>query len=82
MAKKKGNTVNLAIVGCGGMAGAHLNGYEELARRGETRFRIVGAVDAAKERADAFRFPPGRESRLGGSRLPHRRATAQQRPDH
>ena len=54
MAKKQGNTVNLAIVGCGGMAGAHLNGYEELARRGEHRFRIVAAVDDARDRADAF----------------------------
>ena len=55
MAKqKKGKTINLAIVGCGGMAGAHLNGYEELWRAGERRFRIVGAVDAVPERAQAF----------------------------
>ena len=54
MAKSRGKTVNLAIIGCGGMAGAHLNGYEELARKGENRFRIVAAVDEAKERADAF----------------------------
>jgi predicted dehydrogenase len=54
MARTKGNTVNLAIIGCGGMAGAHLNGYEELARKGETRFRIVAAVDEARDRADAF----------------------------
>ena len=54
MAKKRGSIVNLAMVGCGGMAGAHLNGYEELVQRGETRFRIVAAVDADKERAAGF----------------------------
>ena len=54
MAKSRGKTINLAIVGCGGMAGAHLNGYEELARKGETRFRIVAAIDEATDRAEAF----------------------------
>jgi predicted dehydrogenase len=54
MGKTKGKTIDLAIVGCGGMAGAHLNGYEELARAGESRFRIVAAVDEATQRADAF----------------------------
>ena len=47
MAKSRGKRVNLAIVGCGGMAGAHLRGYEELLQRGEDRFRIVAAVDEA-----------------------------------
>lgn len=61
MAKSNGNTIDLAIVGCGGMAGAHLNGYEELARSGETRFRIVAAVDEDTSRAEAF------ASRLQGS---------------
>ena len=54
MAKSRGKRVNLAIVGCGGMAGAHLRGYEELLQRGEDRFRIVAAVDEAKERAEGF----------------------------
>ncbi|SVB50982.1 uncharacterized protein METZ01_LOCUS203836, partial [marine metagenome] len=50
MAGKKGKPIDLTIVGCGGMAGAHLNGYEELMRAGEGRFRIVAAVDEVKER--------------------------------
>jgi len=54
MAGKKGKPIDLTIVGCGGMAGAHLNGYEELMRAGEGRFRIVAAVDEVKERAEAF----------------------------
>ena len=54
MAKRKGNVIDLAIVGCGGMAGAHLNGYEELARAGEKRFRIVAAVDELEDRAQGF----------------------------
>lgn len=49
-----GKTVNLAIVGCGGIAGAHLRGYAELMERNETRFRIVAAVDDVPERATAM----------------------------
>ena len=59
-AKKKGKVVNLAMVGCGGMAGAHLNGYQELLNKGETRFRIVAAVDEALGRAKDF------AERIGG----------------
>ena len=51
---KKGEVVRLAMVGCGGMAGAHLRGYEELLEKGETRFRIVAAVDEVPERAEDF----------------------------
>ena len=55
MAKRtKGKSIQLAIVGCGGMAGAHLNGYEELWSKGEDRFSIVATVDAVPERAQAF----------------------------
>jgi hypothetical protein len=36
------------------MAGAHLNGYQELLNKGETRFRIVAAVDEALDRAKGF----------------------------
>ncbi len=54
MATKSGKVVNLAMVGCGGMAGAHLSGYEELWRKGEKRFRIVATVDEVEERAQAF----------------------------
>ena len=52
--KKKGEVVRLAMVGCGGMAGAHLRGYEELLEKGETRFRIVAAVDEVPARAEEF----------------------------
>ena len=51
---KKGEVVQLAMVGCGGMAGAHLRGYEELLEKGETRFRIVAAVDEVPVRAEEF----------------------------
>ena len=51
---KKGEVVRLAMVGCGGMAGAHLRGYEELLEKGETRFRIVAAVDEVPARAEDF----------------------------
>ena len=55
MAKgSQGNVVNLALVGCGGIAGAHLRGYEELWGRGERRFRIVATVDEVPERAKAY----------------------------
>ncbi|MEE2871562.1 MAG: Gfo/Idh/MocA family oxidoreductase [Candidatus Latescibacterota bacterium] len=59
-AKKKDKVINLAMVGCGGMAGAHLNGYQELLNKGETRFRIVAAVDEALGRAKDF------AERIGG----------------
>jgi len=54
MASPKGKTVYLAIVGCGGIAGAHLRGYEELLKRGEKRLRIVATVDDVAERASDF----------------------------
>lgn len=50
----KGKTINLALVGCGGIAGAHLRRYEELIDRGEDRFKIVAAVDSDMQRANAF----------------------------
>ncbi|MDA0710573.1 MAG: Gfo/Idh/MocA family oxidoreductase [bacterium] len=50
----KGKTVNLALVGCGGIAGAHLRRYEALIDKGENRFRIVAAVDSDIQRAKAF----------------------------
>jgi predicted dehydrogenase len=55
MAKRpKGRPVNLAIVGCGGIAGAHLRGYDELRSKGEDRFRIVATVDSVKASAQAM----------------------------
>ena len=50
----KGKTVNLALVGCGGIAGAHLRRYETLIDKGEDRFRIVATVDSDISRAKAF----------------------------
>lgn len=49
--QSNGRRVNLAMVGCGGIAGAHLRGYAELLEKNETRFRIVAAVDDIPERA-------------------------------
>lgn len=47
-------TINLALIGCGGIAGAHLRRYLELIQAGEDRFRIVAAVDTALDRAKGF----------------------------
>ena len=52
MPKKK--VVNLAMIGCGGIAGAHLRRYQDLIHAGEERFRIVATVDTALDRAKAF----------------------------
>ena len=37
--------LKVAFIGCGGMAGAHLNGYLELKRRGLDIFDIVAVAD-------------------------------------
>lgn len=50
----KGKTVQLALVGCGGIAGAHLRRYESLLDHGEDRFKIVATVDSDINRAKAF----------------------------
>ena len=50
----RGKKVSLAIVGCGGIAGAHLRGYGELLEKGENRFRIVATVDSDRTRAQAM----------------------------
>ena len=67
---KKGEVVQLAMVGCGGMAGAHLRGYEELLEKGETRFRIVAAVDEVPARAEDL--PRGSTGLLAGRSTPMR----------
>lgn len=54
MPAPRGKTVYLAMVGCGGIAGAHLRGYSELLARGENRLRIVAAVDDDADRAEDF----------------------------
>ena len=55
MAKKpKGRPINLAVIGCGGIAGAHMRGYEELWSKGEDRFRFVAAVDNVSANAQTM----------------------------
>ncbi len=53
MAKK----VRLALIGCGGMARGHLNGYQTLHEKGMRNFQIAACCDlneaAAAEFADA-----------------------------
>ncbi len=46
--------VKLAIVGCGGMAGAHLNAYIRLRQKGIDIFDFVAMCDVDAERANAF----------------------------
>lgn len=43
--------INIAMIGCGGIAGAHLRQYQNLIKAGETRFRIVATVDTALDKA-------------------------------
>lgn len=46
--------VRLAIVGCGGIAGAHLMGYEALVQRGCDGFKIVATCDTNGVNAEKF----------------------------
>lgn len=46
--------VRLALVGCGGMAGAHLNAYGQLKQKGIDIFDIVSVCDPVTERAEDF----------------------------
>jgi UDP-N-acetyl-2-amino-2-deoxyglucuronate dehydrogenase len=46
--------IKLAFIGCGGMAGAHLNGYMELKRRGIDTFDIVAVADPVEENTARF----------------------------
>jgi len=50
MAKK----VRLAMIGCGGMAGGHLRGYQTLAEKGMKSFTIVACCDPNVENAETF----------------------------
>ena len=52
MASKK--CLRLAMVGCGGMAGAHLRGYGSLRAKGVDTFRIAAVCDPVRERAEEF----------------------------
>jgi predicted dehydrogenase len=46
--------VRLAIVGCGGIAGAHLDGYANLFKAGYDKFRITALVDTKADNTKAF----------------------------
>ena len=46
--------VRLALIGCGGMAGAHLNAYINLKQRGIDIFDFVAMCDVDENRANAF----------------------------
>jgi len=46
--------VRLAIIGCGGMAGAHLNGYQQLQEAGYDRFRIAALCDTSEQHLAQF----------------------------
>lgn len=49
MAKKK-----IGIIGCGGMAKAHLKGIKTLKEEGNDLFNIKAVCDVEKERAKSF----------------------------
>ena len=51
---KKPDKVRLAVVGTGGIAGSHLNGYKTMKDAGYDRFEIVGVCDVNDERRAAF----------------------------
>jgi len=46
--------LNIAMIGCGGMMGAHVNGFRELWNRDLRNFRIVACCDIRREAAEAF----------------------------
>ncbi|MFQ6044258.1 MAG: Gfo/Idh/MocA family protein, partial [Candidatus Poribacteria bacterium] len=46
--------VRLAIIGCGGMAGAHLNAYIRLKNQGLDQFDFVAMCDVEENRAQQF----------------------------
>ncbi|MBM3213292.1 Gfo/Idh/MocA family oxidoreductase [Candidatus Poribacteria bacterium] len=45
--------VKLALVGCGGISGAHMNGYKALAAQGLLDFDFVATVDVRRDAAEA-----------------------------
>ncbi len=46
--------IKLAMIGCGGMAGAHLTGYEKLLELGYDKFQIEAVCDTNAKNARAF----------------------------
>ena len=54
MADSGGPTVRLAIIGCGGIAHAHMRGYEQIHQAEPAKVTIVAVCDAERARAEAF----------------------------
>lgn len=50
----KNSKVKLAFIGCGGMAGSHLNAYAEIKRKNIDIFDIVAVSDPILDRAQGF----------------------------
>ena len=47
-------TLNLAMIGCGGMMGAHARGYRALWEKDIRNFRILACCDVRREAAEAM----------------------------
>ncbi|KYH40576.1 MAG: hypothetical protein AYL33_005610 [Candidatus Bathyarchaeota archaeon B63] len=45
--------INIALVGCGGIAGAHVNGYRDLHGRGLRIFNLKAVCDVSEENAES-----------------------------
>ncbi len=54
MADGSSQTVRLAIIGCGGIARAHMRGYEQIKQAEPDKVTITAVCDAARERAEEF----------------------------
>lgn len=48
-----GSKVKLAVVGCGGISGAHINGYKDLFARGCQTFEVTACCDISIQAAEA-----------------------------
>lgn len=59
--------LRIAFIGCGGMAGAHLNAYLELKRKGIDTFDIVAVADPVE--ANAKRFAEAIDSVQGTTKV-------------
>lgn len=46
--------VRIGVIGCGGIAGAHLNGYKTLYEKGMQGFTVAATCDPVKESAERF----------------------------
>lgn len=51
---ESGRIVRLAIIGCGGIARAHMRGYEQIKRAEPDKFEISAVCDSVEERAKEF----------------------------